>query len=312
MKCDSQKPCKNCIQKSFLCDYTREGYSDPYSPYRIDQPENGHEHGSSTPKSDNNNAIQNAASDHSTAPGDDDDNSESFPIFSSEDQANSDGHGNHAADFLPADTTMQMDLPDVDHHEFSDNLDFLPVSESPADANFESWLDFPFEWNLQISDPNELELSLLLANTSSNDVISPNWSSLVPDLLLDNTIPTEIPIAPPEPPGFLLHQIDPVAAKCSEMRELLQDGLVDDTVLGYITRQNLVTTSELLAKSFLPNVPILHMPSFNISDTSPILLLAIMLVGACYSDNIIPLSETYQLAMRLLVLIETLPVGSYQ
>ena len=107
--------------------------------------------------------------------------------------------------------------------------------------------------------------------------------------------------------GFLLQQIDPVEAKCLEIRNLLQDSepfMANSTVTAFITRHNLVICSELYGKHFQPNVPILHMPTFYLIEASPILLLAVMLVGACYSDKMIPVSLINKLAMRLLVLIE--------
>lgn len=35
LKCDSQEPCGHCKCRSLLCKYTRQGYSDPYSLFRI-------------------------------------------------------------------------------------------------------------------------------------------------------------------------------------------------------------------------------------------------------------------------------------
>lgn len=107
--------------------------------------------------------------------------------------------------------------------------------------------------------------------------------------------------------GFSLQQIDPVEAKCLEIRNLLQEPepFVDKTVVAaFITRNNLVLCSELYGKHFQPNVPILHMPTFYLIEASPILLLAVMLVGACYAENLVPVSLINKLAMRLLVLIE--------
>ena len=110
-----------------------------------------------------------------------------------------------------------------------------------------------------------------------------------------------------------MHQVDPVEARCLEIRILLQNSepfVAKDIVTAYITRHNLIRCTELYGKHFQPNVPILHMPTFNLTEASPILLLAIMVVGACYSDDLIPNSHTNKLAMRLLVLIENQPVTS--
>jgi hypothetical protein len=112
--------------------------------------------------------------------------------------------------------------------------------------------------------------------------------------------------------GFLLHQIDPVEAKCAEIRKLLggSEAIVDeDTINTYVTRNNMVVCSELYGKNFQPNVPIIHMPTFNLIQAPPLLLLAIMLVGACYSDELIPVASISKLAMRLLVIIGDQPVS---
>ena len=110
--------------------------------------------------------------------------------------------------------------------------------------------------------------------------------------------------------GFSLHQIDPVGAKCLEIQTLLRNSeafVSPDIVTRYLTRTNLATCIELYGRHFQPNVPILHMPTFNVAKTSPILLLAMMLVGACYSNKLIPVSHINKLAMQLLTLIEHQP-----
>ena len=111
--------------------------------------------------------------------------------------------------------------------------------------------------------------------------------------------------------GFSVEQIDPVEAKCVEIKNLLQTSepfLSGETIWGHVTRHNLVTCVELYGRFFQPNVPILHMPTFNLTNAPTILLSAMMLVGACYSDSLIPFSHITKLAMQLLVLIEQQPV----
>lgn len=126
-------------------------------------------------------------------------------------------------------------------------------------------------------------------------------------------------LAPQRPPdtrqvvGFSVKQIDPVEAKCFEIRELILNGEpieAHDAINTYITRDNIILCSELYGKHFQPNVPILHRPTFDLTRTSPILLLAIMLVGACYSGGLIPVQHITKLAMRLLALIEQQSVNS--
>lgn len=119
------------------------------------------------------------------------------------------------------------------------------------------------------------------------------------------------PRGPLQTSGFSFQQIDPVEAKCVEIKTLLQTSepfLSNETVSHHITRHNLITCVELYGRCFQPNVPIVHTPSFNLIKTPPILLCAMMLVGACYSDSLIPLSHLTKLAMQLLVIIEQQPV----
>jgi len=116
------------------------------------------------------------------------------------------------------------------------------------------------------------------------------------------------------PGGFSVEQIDPVEAKCIEIRTLLHrsEPLVpDDVISTYITRDNLLLCSKLYGDHFQRNLPILHSPTFKLIDTSPILLLAITLVGACYSDGLIPAAYITKLAIRLLILIQNQPVSSF-
>lgn len=112
--------------------------------------------------------------------------------------------------------------------------------------------------------------------------------------------------------GFSQDRIDPVESKCCLMREVLLNGEplgAHKEVKTYVTRENVTLCSELYGKHFQPNVPILHRPTFDLTQTSPILLVAIMLVGACYKEDLIPVYESSKLAMRLLVIIEQQPVG---
>ena len=114
--------------------------------------------------------------------------------------------------------------------------------------------------------------------------------------------------------GFSMRQIDPVEAKCVEMKALLEvssEPALDSKCISlYITRENLTVCGALYGQHFQPNVPILHMPTFDVCHASPTLLCAIMLVGACYSDHLIPAACITKLAMRLSLAIEMQPVRS--
>lgn len=65
----------------------------------------------------------------------------------------------------------------------------------------------------------------------------------------------------------------------------------------------------LYGKHFQSSLPIVHSPTFDMLKSPPILLLAIMLVGACYAKETIPPAQITKLAMRLLTAIGLEPVG---
>ena len=112
--------------------------------------------------------------------------------------------------------------------------------------------------------------------------------------------------------GFSLNRLDPLEAKCNELIELLKqsDPLdSEDIPSQFITRRNIVHLCHLYGKHFQHNMPIIHSPTFDILKSPPILLLAIMLVGACYSEGSIPPTQVTKLAMRLLAVIGAEPVS---
>lgn len=111
--------------------------------------------------------------------------------------------------------------------------------------------------------------------------------------------------------GLHLHQVDGVEAKCIEIRHLLQSiqtGIPIEPVLQYVTRDRLVNCIQLYAKHYQPVQPLLHLPTFDLTMTETSLLSAIMLVGACYSNNDIPAAIVVQGAIQLLHVMETSPV----
>ena len=110
--------------------------------------------------------------------------------------------------------------------------------------------------------------------------------------------------------GYSIEQTDPVEAKCAAVRSLLQNSeplVTKDMISANITRDKLLLCIQLYGKLFQRNYPILHSPTFTLVDTSPILLLAMMLTGACYSD-VISNEHIVKFCMSLLILIEKLPV----
>lgn len=112
--------------------------------------------------------------------------------------------------------------------------------------------------------------------------------------------------------GFSLARLDPLEAKCTEINELLKRSAPldsEDVACSYITRHNMVHLCHLYGKHFQHNLPIIHSPTFDMLKSPPILLLAIMLVGACYSEGSIPPAQVTELAMRLLTAIGAEPVS---
>ena len=113
--------------------------------------------------------------------------------------------------------------------------------------------------------------------------------------------------------GFSLSRLDPLEAKCNQIIELLKrTGPLDsqNATYPYITRHNMVHLCHLYGRHFQHNLPIIHAPTFDMLKSPPIMLLAIMLVGACYSKGSIPSAEVSKLAMRLLTAIAAEPVSS--
>lgn len=107
--------------------------------------------------------------------------------------------------------------------------------------------------------------------------------------------------------GLQLRQIDTVEAKCLEIQSYIgafQTG-IDHTILSkYLTRDRLVDCVQLYAKCFQSIHPILHLPTFELTKTPPDLLVAMVLVGACYSSNIIPPTIVVQGAIHMLLVLE--------
>ena len=120
------------------------------------------------------------------------------------------------------------------------------------------------------------------------------------------TAPLQIGPQSPVNDGFSIARMDPVEGKCMEIRELLKNSkstLSSEIISACITRRNLLLCSELYGKHFQRNFPVIHAPSFNLVEASPLLALAVMLTGACYSEGLLPLDYVTKLAMELLAVI---------
>ncbi|KAL3483966.1 hypothetical protein BJX62DRAFT_219418 [Aspergillus germanicus] len=108
--------------------------------------------------------------------------------------------------------------------------------------------------------------------------------------------------------GFLGVQIDPVEAKCAEIRDIIKSWSTDDAMTSYITRDNVVHLIEIYGKYHQANIPILHGPTFNLVTESPVLILSMLLVGTCYSPkDTLPTSIVNSLAINLVAWIDNQP-----
>lgn len=146
----------------------------------------------------------------------------------------------------------------------------------------------------------------------------PDCASEFPNL---SDFPALSETASPAPPtaksgqfteGFQIHQLDSVEAKCVEMRSYLrsvQPGLSDELISKSITRERLLDCIQLYGKHYHPIMPILHLPTFELTKTPPVLLLAMMLVGNCYGQKMIPPATVLQFAFQILRLIESSQVN---
>ena len=106
--------------------------------------------------------------------------------------------------------------------------------------------------------------------------------------------------------------MDPVEAKCAEIRHLLKGSwplVTDEMISTYFTRENVVQFCGLYGKAFQRNYSILHAPTFKLTETPPILLLAIVIAGSNCCDGPIPMVDIVKLAMRLLILVQNQPVS---
>ena len=112
--------------------------------------------------------------------------------------------------------------------------------------------------------------------------------------------------------GFSLEQTDPVEARCEEIRDMFRkpgSSIMAEEITDLITRANLIHLCALFGRHFLRHYPVLHRPSFHLTDTSPHLLLAMLIIGECYSDLVVNANLLIRLAVGLLQTIECSPVS---
>ena len=287
-KCDGKEPCDRCRRKGIQCQKTRNGYEDPYTIY----------------------AIQHPTTVDGTV-----DTSPSGVEGLNKNGNPTDSELNYAAPQIgrPAwqsDATCQdreMDIPQSGTP--NDNVPVLPP-------------DKDFDVDRVLGDYNLADDEEFWSKPGAATNYFPSIGGL--DYLFNPhnqhpfvSSPVVLPPVQPAPAfiadGFSLARLDPIAAKCSQIIDLLKESEVPDSEGSsyvYITRDNLVRTCHHYGKHFQHNLPIIHSPSFNVLESPPILLLAVMLVGSCYTENSIPPAQVTKLAMRLLSVIGSQPASS--
>jgi hypothetical protein len=316
VKCDSRTPCRQCKRKGVACKYTRQGYSDPYISFQMQALEGV---SVSSPIG----AVQDSDCDLIPIH---DDSLNSVSV--AEQQQNLD----LSMDYL-------HDQPIIDPSNASEVADIGPTNQAgwayaaqvsrafaegqefqwmPADFDLAPALDFIFDTYPDLFPQGGVrETDIDLQNAASHQA-----PQIAPDeeLLLhrnregDVTDATSLADARTTSScasydstnsihgGFNLSQLDPVEAKCIEIRALLSAlgrSAPDGSTLSYVNRSNLIHCVGLYGKHFQPNLPIIHRSTFTIAETSPALLLALMLVGACYSEKTVPRTIVDQLTMHL-------------
>ncbi|KFY57793.1 hypothetical protein V496_06340 [Pseudogymnoascus sp. VKM F-4515 (FW-2607)] len=267
LKCDSQNPCSGCRKKSLRCEYTRKGYSDPYKVFRIQ---------AATP-----------VVEHATEP--QDHQPQNMNVES----------GSSILPTPPANTTSAMEqsgmveFSGLDFNTPFEHTNVTPLSGYGSVSMNDAFLDLDWDSLLTNLDWPESVVSANNATTTASDFTD------------TSSIPKETAWNFTE--GLQLRQIDSVEAKCIEIQSYIgafQTG-IDHTILSkYLTRDRLVDCVQLYAKCFQSIHPILHLPTFELTKTPPDLLAAMMLVGACYSSNVIPPAIIVQGAIHMLLVLE--------
>ena len=96
------------------------------------------------------------------------------------------------------------------------------------------------------------------------------------------------------------------------MRNLLSEKaltMIDKKITAYITPENLLLFFQRFRQQYRRTWVFLHDLSFELTRCPPILSLAIMVVGGCYSPDRIPIEDVVSLAILVMRLIENQPVS---
>ena len=305
-KCDSQDPCSRCSRQQILCQYTRDGPLDLYSSYRITN--NG-------PPSPAQRPV------------------ELFPPLN---ENEIDNFFQSLTAYSRVSDIVEQNKPSQSQHEVADTITSASARQRSIRQIFgqqvlgevlDDSVDFgSFDLDLRVENSPIVQYSDIFGPYQSlqswpiNPVRSGGENASDECLQNDKIVgPFDVDnsqvqqnFQSPTRNGFSLEQMDPVEAKCEEIRSLLKGSeplVTHDMISVFVTRENLFLFSQLYGQHFQRNFPILHVPSFRLIQTPAFLLLAIMIAGSCYSNNQVPISSIIGLAMQTLTLIEDQPVS---
>lgn len=320
-KCDSKEPCGRCRSRSFACSHTRK------APHRIVL---------YAPQQRDGSAVSGSGA-RSSTPGSpltqsrDGEVRDFFVVSPTNVDIRAGGSSNadmHQGELLQQHEALvtasgrrdelynssllvdQRQMFDFGIGPMSEDLDFGPIFDTCSDLD-----SLPF-----YSDRNgtyePLQSSLPQSILGQGKLIS-HHSLLTHKLIsrIGAAISTLQPVPQPlQWTGFSVDQIDPVEASCQGLRNLLKASeplvVTDEMISASITRENVLLCCRAYGEMFQRNYPIIHMPSFKLTETPPLLLLAVILGGACGSDGQ-PLSSAYitKFAMQTLILVQNQSVS---
>ncbi|OQD79289.1 hypothetical protein PENANT_c055G05364 [Penicillium antarcticum] len=149
-------------------------------------------------------------------------------------------------------------------------------------------------------------------NMSTLPLLPPFGLEGAPDFMLENFNSQSIESATqrlgqPTLTSLSLEQLDPLFAKCAAIKALLREpGLAvpEGILTNSINRDNLLLALQLFSQNFQRHIPFLHTPTFDLAAANPLLVLAMFVVGVCYTDIIRPPNYIFPMAIQVFVHIE--------
>ena len=306
MKCSSEKPCENCARRSVPCEYTREGYIDPFADCVV----------APGPK------YNEAKDDIEQPPALLSSFSESY--FASPVSQSTQNFQVHSAGWSDTPWMESILLQNDTGHSVVNTLSGPQEDEctlgQPEDGLGNLNLDLALN-GFPLGESGTFPFAALTDSTwdslalDSGQRGGPAIRPCITEYAATEATGLTLPrLSSTKKDGFSMMELDPVEAKAADIRNLLQgqDSLLSQEVIArYITRENVLTCCELYGKNFQRNLPLLHTPTFKLTEASPLLALSLTLAGACYSPAVIPYSCITKFAMRLLLVVQNQTVRTH-